>query len=218
MVERLEKLCITNLDSKPQERFFVLFNPSEYTLEDASHWVGQHKMGQKPELHYTGGERKKLMMELFFDTYEARTDVRQHTQKIASLLVCDKEKHCPPKVELSWGLTAPGGPYVDFPFVCVLETLKQQFVLFLGDGTPVRAKLSATFIEFTVPEDEEKKNPKNSPDRTKLYEVKVRDTLSGIAGLFYEEPSKWREIAMANDIDTPRQLTPGSVLRIPKIT
>jgi Contractile injection system tube protein/LysM domain len=218
MVERLEKLRITNLDSKPQERFFVLFNPSEYTLEDASHWVGQHKMGQKPELHYTGGERKKLMMELFFDTYEARTDVRQHTQKIASLLVCDKEKHCPPKVELSWGLTAPGGPYVDFPFVCVLETLKQQFVLFLGNGTPVRAKLSATFIEFTLPEDEEKKNPKNSPDRTKLYVVKVRDTLSGIAGLFYEEPSKWREIAMANDIDTPRQLTPGSVLRIPKIT
>jgi contractile injection system tube protein/LysM domain-containing protein len=217
MVERLEKLRITNLDSKPQERFFVLFNPSEYTLEDASHWVGQHKMGQKPELHYTGGERKKLMMELFFDTYEARTDVRQHTQKIASLLVCDKEKHCPPKVELSWGLTAPGGPYVDFPFVCVLETLKQQFVLFLGDGTPVRAKLSATFIEFTLPEDEEKKNPKNSPDRTKLYVVKVRDTLSGIAGLFYEEPSKWREIAMANDIDTPRQLTPGSMLRIPKI-
>src|SRR6266540_6385379 len=118
MAERLEKLLIKNLDTNPPEQFFVLFNPSEYTFEDASHWADQDKMGQKPELHYTGGDRKKLTMDLFFDTYEARTDVRQHTQKIAGLLVFNKEKHRPPKVELSWGSTAPGGPYVELPFVC----------------------------------------------------------------------------------------------------
>jgi nucleoid-associated protein YgaU len=216
MVERLEKLSIKNLATK--EEFVVLFNPSEYTLEDASHWVGHERLGRKPELQYTGSARKKLTMELFFDTYEARADVRQHTYKIASLLVIDKEKHVPPPVQLNWGLNKPGGPYVEFPFVCVLETLKQQFVLFLGDGTPVRAKLSVAFIEFTLPKEDEQKNPRSSPDRTKLYVVKVRDTLSGIAALFYEDPSKWREIAMANDIATPRQLSPGSVLRIPKIT
>ena len=174
-------------------------------------------MGQKPELHYTGGDRKKLSMELFFDTYEARADVRQHTSKIAGLLVFNKEKHRPPKVELSWGPTAPGGPHAEFPFVCVLETLKQQFVLFLGDGTPVRAKLSVAFTEFTLPEEELTKNEPHSPDLTKLYVVKVRDTVSAIASLFYQDPGKWREIATANDIDTPRQLTPGQVLRIPKI-
>jgi len=216
MVERLEKLSIKNLATK--EEFVVLFNPSEYTLEDASHWVGQERMSQKPELHYTGSARQKLTMELFFDTYEARADVRQHTQKIASLLEIDAEKHVPPPVELSWGSIAPGAPNAEFRFVCVLETLKQQFVLFLGDGTPVRAKLSAAFVEFTLPKDEEQKHKRNSPDRTKLYVVKVRDTLSGIAAVYYEDPSKWREIAMANDIDTPRQLTPGSVLRIPKIS
>jgi len=216
MVERLEKLLVKNLDTG--EQFFVLFNPSEYTLEDASRWADQDKMGQKPELQYTGGARKKLTMDLFFDTYEARADVRQHTQKIAGLLVFNKEKHRPPKVELSWGPTAPGGPFADLPFVCVLETLKQQFVLFLGDGTPVRAKLSVAFVEFTLPEDELQKNEKHSPDLTKIYVVKVRDTLSAIAALFYEDPSKWRPIAIANDIDTPRQLNPGSVLRIPKIT
>lgn len=217
MVERLEKLRIKNLDSQPPEQFFVLFNPSEYTLEDASRWVDQDKMGQKPELQYTGGDRKKLTMELFFDTYEARTDVRQHTRKIANLLVFNKEKHRPPRVELSWGLSAPHDPYAELPFVCVLETLKQQFVLFLSDGTPVRAKLSVAFIEFTLPEEELQKNGPQSPDLTKLYVVKVRDTLSAISALFYEDPGKWRYIASANNIDTPRQLTPGSVLRIPKI-
>src|SRR5262245_54286552 len=216
MVEPLEKLSIRNLETK--EQFFVLFNPSEYTLEDASHWSDQSKMGQKPELHYTGGARKKLTMELFFDTYEAGTDVREHTQKIANLLVPDKEQHPPPRVELSWGPNAPGGAHYEFPLVCVLETLKQQFVLFKGDGTPVRAKLSVAFLEFTLPEDELQKNEKFSPDRTKLYVVKVRDTLSAIAALFYQDPSKWRYIGIANDIATPRQLIPGSVLRIPKIT
>src|SRR6266446_5724837 len=168
MPERLEKLRVSNLDTTPPEQFEVLFNPSEYAIEDASRWSDQEKMGQKPELHYTGGERRKLSMELFFDTYEARTDVRQSTSRIAGLLVFNKEKHRPPKVELSWGPPAPGGPHADFPFVGVLETLKQQFVLFLGDGTPVRAKLSVSFLEFTLPEEELGKNEPHSPDLTKL--------------------------------------------------
>ncbi len=215
MADQLERLQIKNLDTG--EQFTVLFNPTEYTLEDASHWADQDKMGQKPELHYTGGDRKKLTMDLFFDMYESRSDVRQHTTKISGLLVFNREKHRPPKVALSWGPTAPGGAHAEFPFVCVLETLKQQFVLFLGNGTPVRAKLSATFIEFTLPEEELQKNEPHSPDLTKLYIVKVRDTLSAIASVFYENPAKWREIAIANDIANPRRLTPGQVLRIPKI-
>ena len=64
MIGTLERLSIFNEDSK--EEFSVLFNPSEYTIEDASSWSDQAKMGQKPELHYTGGQRKKLSMELFF--------------------------------------------------------------------------------------------------------------------------------------------------------
>ena len=110
-----------------------------------------------------------------------------------------------------------GGAHAEFPFVGVLETLKQQFVLFLGDGTPVRAKLSVAFLEFTLPEEELQKNEPHSPDLTKLYVVKVRDTLSAIASVFYQDPGKWREIALANDIDVPRQIAPGQVLRIPKI-
>jgi LysM repeat protein len=213
---QLEKLMIENEDTK--EKFSVLFNPTEYSIEDASRWSDQDKMGQKPELHYTGGERKKLTMELFFDTYESRTDVREHTAKIAGLLVFNREKHRPPKVILSWGKGAPGGPHADFPFTGVLESLKQQFVLFLGDGTPVRAKLSVVFLEFTLPEEELKQNEPNSPDRTKLYMVKAGDTVSGIAALFYEDPRQWRPIAEENNIDNPRKLEPGQVLTIPQIT
>jgi LysM repeat protein len=212
---RLEKLKILNNDTK--ESFFVLFNPTEYSIEDASRWEDQDKMGQKPELHYTGGERKKLTMDLFFDTYESRTDVREHTSKIALLLVVNRDSHRPPKVTLTWGQGAPGGPHSDFPFTCVLQSLKQQFILFLSDGTPVRAKLSAAFLEFTLPEEELKVQEKSSPDHTKAYVVKVGDTVSAIAGMFYKDPRQWRPIAERNNIDNPRDLLPGAVLTIPKI-
>ena len=79
------------------------------------------------------------------------------------------------------------------------------------------AKLTVSFLEFTLPEDELQKNEAHSPDLTKLYVVKVRDTLSAIAASFYEDAGKWREIARANQIENPRRLEPGAVLRIPKI-
>ncbi len=215
MAERLEKLRIKNEETT--EEFSVLFNPTEYLIEDAAKWEDQERMGQAPELHYTGTERKKLTMELFFDSYESRTDVREHTSKIAALLVFNQEVHRPPKVTLSWGKAPPGGPHADFPFTCVLESLKQNFVLFHADGTPARAKLAVSFLEFTLPEEELEENEPHSPDRTKAYIVKKGDTLSGIAGMFYRDPCRWRAIAGANDVEDPRVLEAGRVLTIPNL-
>ena len=213
MAGTLQKLKIKNEDTR--EVFSVLFNPSEYSIDGASKWAEQEKRGQKPELQYTGGDRKKLAMELFFDTYEARTDVREHTVKIANLLVFNKEHHRPPKVTLSWGKEAPGGAFAEFPFTGVLESLKQHFTMFASDGTPVRAKLSVSFIQFSLTQEELRKNEGHSADKTKTYVVKAGDTVSDIAGLFYKDPSKWRYIALANEIENPRRLEPGRLLTIP---
>lgn len=213
MAKPLEKLKLKNEDTG--EEFSVLFNPGEYSIDGASKWTEQEKKGQKPELQYTGGDRKKLSMELFFDTYESLTDVREHTVKIGNLLVFNKEKHRPPKVTLSWGKEAPGGAFAEFPFTGVLESLKQQFTLFMGDGTPVRAKLTVAFIEFSLTEEELKKNEAHSADKTKTYLVKQGDTVSGIAGMFYKDPTKWRHIAEANEIENPRQIEAGRLITIP---
>jgi len=213
MAKPLEKLKIKNEDT--QEEFAVLFNPGEYSIDGASKWTEQEKKGQNPELQYTGGDRKKLTMDLFFDTYESLTDVREHTVKLGDLLVFNKEKHRPPKVTLSWGKAAPGGAFADFPFTGVLESLKQQFTLFMSDGTPVRAKLSVTFIQFSLTAEELKKREGHSADKTKTYLVKQGDTVSGIAGMFYKDPTQWRYIAAANDIENPRELEAGRILTIP---
>src|SRR5205809_1025024 len=115
----LEKLKIKNEDTK--EEFQVLFNPSEYSIDTAAKWQQQEKKGQRSELQYTGAERKKLTMELFFDTYEQQTDVREHIVKVGKLLLFNKDRHRTQLVTISWGLPAPGGPFADFPFTGVME-------------------------------------------------------------------------------------------------
>ena len=226
MAERLERLRIKNLDTG--EQFFVLFNPSEYTLEDASHWADQDKMGQKPELHYTGGDRKKLSMELFFDTYEpvsaavpggraaaasllaslipgrTATDVRHYTDQIARLVDVDADLHRPPICDLRWGV-------FDI-FTGVLTSLLQRFTLFLDDGTPVRATLTCDFVEVGTQATE-----LHSSDVAKTRQVRRHDTLQSLAAEEYGDPALWRPIATANGIINPRNLLPGTILAIPKL-
>ena len=154
----LEKLKIVNTDT--EETFEVLFNPSEYSIEDANTWEEQKKPRRKPELQFTGQSLKKLSMELFLDTYESENeDVRTHTAKLAKLLVASEttsQGKRPPVCQLSWGneVNGSGG----LPFKCVLVSLKQQFVLFKSDGTPVRARLTVAFTEYIPPSEEAQEN------------------------------------------------------------
>ena len=212
----LEKLTIKNLDNG--EEFKVLFNPTEYTFEDSSKWQDQQGNRRRPELQYTGGERKRLSMELFYDTYEAKEDVRLYTGKLAQLLVVttdDKNNgKRPPTVELSWGKAQAN---VGFPFKCVLENLKQQFTLFTSEGTPVRAKVSVTFKEYELPKEEQQREPRRSSFPAQAYTVRAGDTLSGIAASLWKDPLKWRLLAQTNEIRNPRILQPGQALNVPEI-
>lgn len=216
----LEKLKITNLDNK--ETFAVLFNPTEYSFEDGSNWQDQGKNGQRPELQYTGGERTKLTMDLFFDTYEAaKDDVRLYTSKLVQLLVPTKnrgnEGKRPPLVQLDWGKADPDVANSYFPFVCVLEKLTLKFTLFNESGTPVRATASVTFKQYRLPVEELKRNPQRRSFPYEVYTVRSGDTLSGIAAKHWKDPTRWREIADSNPVDNPRLIEAGQTLLIPAI-
>jgi nucleoid-associated protein YgaU len=43
------------------------------------------------------------------------------------------------------------------------------------------------------------------------------ETLSGIAAAVYDDAELWRPLAVANDIDDPRSLTPGQQLTVPSL-
>ena len=202
----LEKAVITPSGGQPIP---VLFNPTQYSLDKSNQIaeIGIPGLGA-PILQYVRGNTRTLSMELFFDTYEQQTDVREHTNRIYELLAIDSDTHVPPVCTFTWG---------KFNFECVLDRVGGRFTLFLSDGTPVRATLSVTLKEFIDVTVEVRANPTQSADHTKTSTVKRGDTLSSIAAAEYGDPAAWRPIAKANGIDNPRVLEPGRALVIPPL-
>jgi hypothetical protein len=206
----LEKAVIVNTDARPAQRIPVMFNPSEYTLSRTINFAEARVPGLGgPLLQFVNGALQTLTMELFLDTYETKTDVRVQTRKIAALQDVNPETHAPPVLLFTWGKS--------FSFTCVLASVVQRFVLFLPNGTPVRARLEVTFSEYRNAELERKGTKTETADYSKLWVVAQGETLSSIAARVYEDPTRWRPIALRNRIDDPRSLTPGQRLVIPNL-
>jgi len=56
-----------------------------------------------------------------------------------------------------------------------------------------------------------------SPDVEKRYVVRTGETLSSISAAVYRDPSKWRELAVANAITDPTRVPAGTVLTVPRL-
>jgi hypothetical protein len=195
---------------KDEEDIHVLFNPTQYSLDQANTLAEMGVPGlSAPILQYVRGNGRSLSMELFFDTYEQRTDVREHTDRVYALLDIRGPLHRPPVCTFTWGT---------FNFDCVLERVGGRFTLFLSDGKPVRATLSVTFKEFVAVEVLVRDPPTESADHAKTWLVRRGDTLASIAAAEYGDPARWRPIAEANRIANPRLLEPGTRLSLPALT
>jgi nucleoid-associated protein YgaU len=207
----LEKAEITNTFTG--ERFKVLFNPGEYTINKDNNFAQVAVPGlRSPLLQFVHGNMRTLEMELFFDTYDTpklpKRDVREETNKIVRLLDIDPERHAPPVLLFVWG---------DLRFTCVLARASQRFTMFAEDGRPVRARLTVTFNEFTNADREAKEIKRSTADFTKLHVVAQGETLSSIAEQLYRNPALWRPIAIVNEVDNPRKLPVGLRLRVPPL-
>lgn len=205
----LEKATITKLQPPAPDKIAVMFNPEEYTLSKEINYARVGVPGlSSPVLQFVHGNLQTLEMELFLDTYEAKTDVRLRTKQVTDLLAIDPQTHAPPVLLFTWS---------SLSFVCVLGKAMQRFVMFLPDGTPVRARLSVTFNEFADPELQAMAQKNETADYTKLHVVSEGETLSAIAGRMYDNPQLWRPIAIVNGLDDPRDLEVGQQLTVPNL-
>lgn len=187
----------------------VMFNPEEYSINQDNNFASQSIPGLSgPILQFAHGGSRTLDMELLFDTYEKAQDVRSETQKFLALMAIDPELHAPPILRVEWA---------SLQFRCVLTRANQRYILFLPDGRPVRARVTASFQEFIDPEREAKEVSRQTSDFTKIHTIVEDETLSGIAGRRYGDPAHWRALALANDIDDPFDLETGRALIVPAL-
>lgn len=199
----LDKASITNLRTGGQ--IPVMFNPAEYSFDVANTFAEIDIPGLRtPPIQYVRGNARALKMELFFDTYEARLDVRAKTVQLTSLLDPDPVTQAPPILLFNWG---------GFSLQCVLETVAQRFTMFLEDGTPVRATLTVSFKEYEAVEVQVQAGLFIGPPT--VHNIVDGETASKVAELVLGDPTAWRAIADQNNIDNPRKLSPGQNLVVP---
>ena len=122
------------------------------------------------------------------------------------LMDIDSDLHAPPVCLFIWGA---------FIFQCIIERVSKRFTMFLPEGIPVRATLNVTLKEYREVEVQVKEISFHSADLTKRWVVTQMDSLWSVAANEYGDPTDWRRIARANNIDNPRLLQPGQELVIP---
>lgn len=188
----------------------VCFNPTQYRIDKSNSFAEIPIPGlETPPLQFIRGNVEKLALDLLVDTSGTLLDVRtQYTDQLRGLLDIQSELHAPAIVRFIWDRQIFRG---------VVESLGITYILFSPEGIPLRAQLTMSLKEYRTIEEQAAKNKKASPDVDKAYTVRRGDTLTSIAHTAYGSPASWREIAAANDINDPRHLAPGRVLRVPRL-
>jgi nucleoid-associated protein YgaU len=217
--DSMARAIVINLDKDPAGRNPIRcrFNPKEYSFTKQNSWKeGEAPAQNTTQLQFSGGKPATLQMQLFFDTYGDREDVRKkYTDAFWELMMIDsslkdkKNKYGrPPRVRFQWGET--------WAFEAVITSMKQQFTLFLPTGIPVRATLDVTFQQVKDTAQLAAQNPTSGGmGGERIWRVVSGDTLAWIAYREYGDATKWRLIAEANKLTRVRELIPGAVLVIP---
>lgn len=210
----LAKLTIVSFrDQKfqqPAGTWRALFNPTELKFSRKNRWNNEQPAGASgPTTSFANGEPDEISLEFFFDgtgvVLGAET-VRARLDALLELTRFQPDTHMPYYVHLYWGA---------FTFRGVLKSADVTYTLFDRAGEPLRAKVTAAFMEVVEPEQRAAEERRQSPDLRQTWLVGEGDTIDAIADRVYGSPVYWRAVAEANDLVNPRRLEPGSVLVLP---
>src|SRR5512132_3651293 len=127
---------------------------------------------------------------------------------LSKLLEIDRDLHAPAPVRFNWG---------PMEFTAVIEKLGRKVTMFHPDGTPARATLSVSFKEYRTLRQQLREPRRESADKSKRRAVVGNDQLWRMAAREYNDSNEWVRIALANDLDDPRDIEPGDWLLLPPV-
>ncbi len=200
---------------KTGDEIRVSFNPESITYKACPRYAQLPNAGAKKSgnrMTYGGNFSSELSMKLLLDTTRTGKSVYdKYVKFLIGLTVPDEEKGFtqPPKCKFKWGEFTED---TRMGFEAVLSGLQVEYIWFLPDGTPVRATTDLTFKEYY--EADELQNPTSRSEARKVWRVIEGQTLDWIAYQEYGDSAAWRHIARVNNLQNPRDLRPGMVLRL----
>jgi len=197
--------------------------------------------GQSDDLMlYTGGGRTELQLDLLFDVSLAGStittdDVRQLTLPLWNLAenAAGSQGYGElRRVRFLWG------KYWDVP--CVIVAVAERLEYFTAEGAPRRSWLRLRLLRVdegaaataaaqspgaaAMTLDDLPDNLTESEEEWDVHETLGSgesgsgERLDQLASEYYGDPSLWRLIAKANDVDDPTQISSGTALQIPPLS
>ena len=204
--------------------FELPVNPESYTQNYKVEYNSERGHGsQGTDARFKSTAPEELRLDFFFDGTHTIENYGGKTQdqkpKYASVqaelkafletvYLMEGEIHRPRFLELTWGT---------FKFNCILKNLDLNYTLFQADGTPLRVKIAATFLNYIAQEERVARERKRSPDLTRIRNVKQGERLDLMTSEVYNTPQYVLQIAKANNLSSIRQLKQGQELRFPPL-
>jgi len=221
-LEKVKILAYTDRQfTRKSNTFFLPLNPENYSKNfkiETDKRAGHGNQGTDPRYKRTASEELKLdfildgtgAIENYQYTDPKKTSVKEQLDLFLKTTYQMQGKiHRPNFLKLYWG------KYLKFQ--CILSGLDINYQLFEPSGDPLRAKLSATFLDYKSKEEREAKSRKSSPDLTHVKETKAGDRLDLMTHDIYNDTKHLLQIARVNGLATFRQLDSGTKLRFPPI-
>jgi hypothetical protein len=214
----LAKAYICEVDTPPKRVDFH-FNPTSIQFEKRAEFRREPSQAaaDAPPVQFRGTQATDLNLTLLLDAVEEPGgSVVPEVEQLLNWTTpasesTDTPSPSPAKLLFNWGRLKIGAAE---KFVGHLERVAVQYLLFAGDGTPIRAEVSLTLK--SAPQEPGRGNPTSGgrhPYRT--HQLARGETLQSVAWSAYGDASLWRALAMANQVDDPFRLPPGRELLLP---
>lgn len=200
------------LDIEGKEPIECAFNPQSYTVTKTNVWNFKPTTGvDRPDGEFGGGLPQRTALSLLLDVSLLGPDesIKDAADKLFKMMEAGGGGgggSAPPKVTFRWGS-------VNLP-QSVPVSLTVQYILFHPNGEPIRATVDLELAQAV--DAVEGQNPTTRAiGGRRVHRVRDGDSLPSIAYDVYGDPTRWRAIAQANDIDDPLRLPRGAELAIP---
>jgi hypothetical protein len=208
----VEKKNVAGNASEPVE---VQFNPATLKVNYSNQKAGGDQPSGSP-VQFVGKGTTKLTLELVFDTTILEKqgpggpppDVRLKTQEIFNFMKPTpkgkgkKQQFIPPGVRFQWG---------SFLFDGVVDSMDENLEFFSSSGVPMRATVSLSLsqqeLQFQVGTAEAE-----AAGTSPFEEAKAGDSVQQMAAKAGNPD--WKNVALANGIENPRMLAPGTLLNM----
>lgn len=216
---QLEKLLVRAYsapdyaESSLIDTFESYVNPNEITLAYEMEYDSAQGSGTTgSRMDFKKVKPGDLSLAFFLDGTGAngvKIDVQEQVDKFQTVTGYNGDIHRPNYLKVAWGTLQVKR--------CVLKSASIAYKLFKADGTPLRATISATFVDAVEDQTRVALAQDASPDLTHVRVLRAGESLAALCGQIYGWPELYPKVARANGLDGLRHLPAGTRVRFPPL-